>query len=98
MGQFLKRILVAVDGSNSCLRAMEMTAAIAKKFHSQVTVIHVISHDFMHPELKAHHQLPLLILDELDKSYQKAGRKILRGAEEFFKEEKVEITSELSLL
>jgi nucleotide-binding universal stress UspA family protein len=93
--QFLKRILVAVDGSNSCLRAMEMTAAIAKKFHSQVTVIHVISHDFMHPELKAHHQLPLLILDELDKSYQKAGKKILRGAEEFFKEEKVEITSEL---
>ena len=95
MEQFFGKILVAVDGSNSCLRAMEMAAAIAKKFHSEVTVVHVISHDFMHPELKAHHQLPSLVLEELDKSYQKTGRKILRGAEEFFKEEKINVTSEL---
>ena len=95
MEEFFGKILVAVDGSNSCLRAMEMAAAIAKKFHSEVTVVHVISHDFMHPELKAHHQLPSLVLEELDKSYQKTGRKILRGAEEFFKEEKINVTSEL---
>jgi nucleotide-binding universal stress UspA family protein len=93
--QFFGKILVAVDGSNSCLRAMEIAAAIAKKFLSQVTVVHVISYDFMHPELKAHHQLPSLVLDELDKSYQKTGRKILRGAEEFFKEEKIDVTAEL---
>jgi len=36
-----------------------------------------------------------LILHELDKSYQKAGRKIIRAAEEFFREENVEIKSEL---
>jgi nucleotide-binding universal stress UspA family protein len=93
--QFLKKILVAVDGSNSCFRGMEIAAAIAKKFHSQVTVVHVISHDFMHPELKAHHQLPSLVLAELDKTYEKAGRKILRGAEEYFKEEKIDVISEL---
>lgn len=84
-----------MDGSNSCLRAMEIAAAIAKKFCSQVTVVHMISYDFMHPELKAHHQLPSLVLDELDKSYQKAGRKIIRAAEEFFKEETIEISSKL---
>lgn len=95
MEQFLKKILVAVDGSNSCFRGMELAAAIAKKVHSQVTVVHVISHDFMHPELKAHHQLPSLVLAELDKTYQKAGKKILRGAEEYFKEEKIDVMSEL---
>ena len=36
-----------------------------------------------------------MILHELDKSYQKAGRKIIRAAEEFFREENVEIKSEL---
>ena len=92
---FLGRILVPIDGSNSCLRARELAASFAKKFNSKVTVVHVISHDFMHPELKAHHQLPPLILNELDKSYQKAGRKIIRAAEEFFREENVEIMAEL---
>jgi nucleotide-binding universal stress UspA family protein len=93
--KFFGKILVAVDASNSSLRAKELAAAIAQKFRSKVTVVHVISHDFMHPELKAHHQLPTLVLHELDKSYQEAGRKILRGAEEFFKEEKIDIVSEL---
>jgi nucleotide-binding universal stress UspA family protein len=93
--QFIGKILVAVDGSNSCLRAMQVAAAVAKKFHSQLTVVHVISHDFMHPELKAHYQFPSLVLEELDKSYQKTGRKILTGAEEFFKEEKIDVKSKL---
>jgi nucleotide-binding universal stress UspA family protein len=95
MKQIFGKILVAIDGSHSCLRAREIAASIAREFGSKVTVVHVISHDFMHPELKAHHQLPSLILHELDKSYQKAGRKIIRAAEEFFREENVEIKSEL---
>jgi len=95
MQQFFGKILVAVDGSHSCLRAREMAASIAKQFCSKVTVVHVISHDFMHPELKAHHQLPSLILRELDKSFQEAGRKIIRNAEDFFEEEKVEVETKL---
>jgi nucleotide-binding universal stress UspA family protein len=95
MKRFFKKILVAIDGSHSCLRAVELAASLAREFHSQVTVVHVISHDFMHPELKAHHQLPSLILHELDKAYQKAGRKIIRAAEEFFREENVKIESKL---
>ncbi len=89
------KIIVPVDGSHSCLRAREVAALIAKKFGSTVTAVHVISHDFMHPELKAHHQLPALILGELDNSYEKAGRIIVRNAEEFFREENIEIKTEL---
>jgi nucleotide-binding universal stress UspA family protein len=55
---FFHEILVAVDASNSSLRAKQLAAAIGRKFGSQIKVVHVISHDFMHPELKAHHQLP----------------------------------------
>jgi nucleotide-binding universal stress UspA family protein len=95
MEELFRKILVAVDGSNSCLRAREIAASIAKKFNSQVTVVHVIAHDFMHPELKAHHQLPALILQELDKTYQKAGIKIIRNAEEFFKDENIHVKTEL---
>lgn len=95
MKRFFERILVAVDGSHSCLRAMEVAASLAHEFCSQVTVVHVISHDFMHPELKSHYQLPSLILHELAKSYEKAGRKIIRSAEEFFREENVEVSSKL---
>lgn len=95
MKQFLGKLLVAVDGSNSCLRAKEMAASLARQFGSKVTVVHVISHDFMHPELKAHHQLPSLILHELDKSYQKAGKKIIKTAEDFFREEKIEVETKL---
>lgn len=95
MKQFLGKLLVAVDGSHSCLRAKEMAASLARKFGSKVTVVHVISHDFMHPELKAHHQLPSLILCELDKSFEEAGRKIIKNAEDFFREEKIEVETKL---
>jgi nucleotide-binding universal stress UspA family protein len=71
----LSSILVPVDGSTSCLRAQELAALIAKKFCSKVTVAHVVSHDFMHPELKANHQLPSLILHKIDEVYIKAGEK-----------------------
>ena len=78
------------------MRAKEIAAAIAREFGSKVTVVHVISHDFMHPELKAHHRLPSLVLSKLDESYQKAGRKIIRATEEFFRDENIEIKSELA--
>jgi nucleotide-binding universal stress UspA family protein len=86
-----ERILLPLDGSHSCLRARELTATIAKKFGSKVTAIHVISHDFMHPELKASYELPPLILQELDKTYQNSGEKILRAAQEYFHEENVNV-------
>ncbi|MEM2098260.1 MAG: universal stress protein [Candidatus Bathyarchaeia archaeon] len=90
-----EKIIVPVDGSISCLRAQELAASIAKKFHSKVIVVHIVSHDFMHPELKAHHQLSPVVLQELDKVYLEAGQKILRQAKEFFLEEGVDVDAEL---
>jgi nucleotide-binding universal stress UspA family protein len=92
---YFKNLLVPVDGSTSCLRAKQLAALIAKKFQSKVTVVHVVSHDFMHPELKAHHQLPALVLHELDRVYLKAGKKILRHAEELFLEQDIVVETEL---
>jgi nucleotide-binding universal stress UspA family protein len=92
---YFEKILVPVDGSHSCRRAEELAAFIAKKFQSKVTVIHIISHDFMHPELKANYQLPRSILHEVENWYLKAGTKILKTAEEIFKEEGIEVDTRL---
>ena len=70
-----KNILVPIDGSTSCLRARELTELIARKFNSKITLVHVVSHDFMHPELKANYQLPPEIMQKMDAVYMKAGRK-----------------------
>lgn len=88
-----KTLLVPIDGSVSCLRARELAALIAKKFNSKITVVHVVSHDFMHPELKASYQLPPEILQKMDEVYIKAGEKLLRGAVETFKEEGLDVKS-----
>jgi nucleotide-binding universal stress UspA family protein len=88
-----KNILVPIDGSVSCLRAREIAVQIAKKFNSKITVVHVVSHDFMHPELKANYQLPPEVLQKVDEVYMKAGKKILRAAEEAFKEEGLQVES-----
>ncbi len=68
-------ILLPLDGSHSCLRAREIAVEIAKEYNSKITVLHVMSHDFMHPELKANYNLPPLVLQELDKAYEKNGEK-----------------------
>lgn len=100
MQKIFGKIIVPVDGSYSCLWAREVAASIAKKFGSTVTAMHVISHEFMHPESKAQHQsprliLPPLVLHELDKFYEEAGKKIIRDAEEFFKKENIEVETVL---
>jgi nucleotide-binding universal stress UspA family protein len=90
-----QKILVPVDGSHSCLRAEQVAASIAKNFISQVNVVHIVSHDFMHPELKANYQLPPLVLEKLEESYMKAGEKMIQTAREIFKEEGITIKTEL---
>jgi nucleotide-binding universal stress UspA family protein len=93
--QFFKKILVPVDGSHSCLHAKMFASLIAKKFKSKVTVVHVVSHEFMHPELKAQYQLPHSILHKIDDAYLEAGKKIVRNAEDMFKEAKIVVESRL---
>ena len=93
--QYFKRILVPVDGSHSCLHAKMLATLIAKEFKSKVTVIHVVTHEFMHPELKAQYRLPPAILHEIENSYLRAGRKIIRNAEDLFREEGIEADARL---
>jgi nucleotide-binding universal stress UspA family protein len=88
-------VLLPLDGSHSCLRAREIAAEIAKKYGSKITAFHVMSHDFMHPELKASYNLPPLVLEELNKAYKKNGQKILKTAEEFFREDGISIKTVL---
>jgi nucleotide-binding universal stress UspA family protein len=92
---FFRKILVPVDGSHSCLHAKMLAASIASKFKSKVTVVHIISHEFMHPELKAQYQLPPSILHRVDEAYLQAGKKIIRNAEELFREAKIDVDARL---
>lgn len=50
-GRIFKRILVPTDGSFPSLIAQELTVFIAKKFKSEVTVLHVVTHEFMKPKV-----------------------------------------------
>jgi nucleotide-binding universal stress UspA family protein len=93
--QFFNTILVPVDGSHSCLHAKMFAVSIAKKMKSKVTVVHVVTHEFMHPELKAQYQLPHSILHRIDEAYLDAGKKIIRNAEEMFREAGIEVDARL---
>ncbi len=92
---FFRKILVPVDGSHSCFHAKMLASSIARKFKSKVTVLHVASHEFMHPELKAQYQLPHSILHKIDEAYLQAGKKIIRNAEEMFKEAGIDVDARL---
>ena len=93
--ELFKHLLVPVDGSHSCLHAKMLAISIAKKFNSKVTVVHVVSHEFMHPELKAQYRLPNSIIHKIDDAYMQAGKKIIRNAEELFREAGVPVESKL---
>ncbi len=93
--RFFEKILVPVDGSHSCLHAKMFASSIAKKFNSKVTVVHVVSHEFMHPELKAQYRLPPSIMEKIDETYLEAGKKIIRNAEQLFVEAGIEVDARL---
>jgi nucleotide-binding universal stress UspA family protein len=92
---FFRKILVPVEGSHSCFHAKMLAVSIASKFKSKVTVVHCASHEFMHPELKAQYQLPHSILHKIDEAYLQAGKKIIRNAEEMFKEAGIDVDARL---
>jgi nucleotide-binding universal stress UspA family protein len=50
--QIFKKILVSTDGSHPSTIAQELTASIAKKLDSKVTVIHVIAHENLKHQLQ----------------------------------------------
>ena len=92
---FFRNILVPVDDSRSCFHAKKLASLIASKFKSKVTAVHVTTHECMHPELKAQYRLPPAILHRIEEAYLKSGKKILRKAEDLFREDGIEIDSRL---
>lgn len=48
--QIFKKILVPTDGSLPSLVAQELTAFMAKKLSSKVTVINIVAHELMIPQ------------------------------------------------
>jgi len=62
--EIFKKILVPTDGSVHSFVAEELTAFMAKKLNSKVTVIHVVSHELMSSQLQKffqerHEHVPL---------------------------------------
>ena len=92
---FFRKILVPVDGSHSCFHAKTLASLIASRFKSKITVVHVASHEFMHPELKAQYRLPPSLLRRIDEVYLETGKKIIRNAEELFRDSGIEVDARL---
>ncbi|MGA2307979.1 MAG: universal stress protein [Candidatus Bathyarchaeia archaeon] len=59
--RIFKRVLLAVDGSLPSITAEELTVFMAKKLDSHVTVLNVISHEFMDSRLGSY--IPILYKD-----------------------------------
>jgi nucleotide-binding universal stress UspA family protein len=92
---FFRNILVPVDGSRSCFHAQMLASLIASRFKSKVTVVHCISHECMHPELKAQYRLPPSILRKIEEVYLELGKKVIRNAEELFRGAGIEVDARL---
>lgn len=83
--EFLRRILVPVDGSDSSLMAEEITAVIAKKTKATVTVFHASSELL----LGIGYPLPSSLEKEILGQIEQRGEQIVNDALALFKEEGV---------
>lgn len=70
-----KRILVAVDGSQTAEQALQEAIKLAKEFGAQLRIVHVV--DVVNLNLGVEFPNPVEILDAMTKS----GQEILRKAE-----------------
>jgi nucleotide-binding universal stress UspA family protein len=87
--EFLKRILVPIDGSASSLMAEETAAIIAKKTKATVTVLHVTQ------ELTPGYQLPSSIEDEILGHIEQEAEKTINYARALFSEEGVTVDTKM---
>ncbi len=92
---YFKKILLPVDGSHSCLHAQELAVAITKNFESEVTVIHVVSHDVLYAALELRYQMPSSIRTEITNWLLQTGKKIVSDSEALFKEEGIDVDARL---
>jgi len=85
---YFDNILVAVDGSPTSIQAQELTAEIAKKFKSKVTVMHVVAHDFLGWKMQPKSfTMSETVVKEITGHFLQQGRGVMGSAEMLFKEE-----------
>lgn len=83
----MKRILVALDGSESSLKAMRMAADIALRFGSKLTLVHVIPKLLLPPDVYG------LTIAEVEKEHRSFADKLLARAVAELAEPSLEVTT-----
>lgn len=93
--EIFKKILVPVDQSINI--AQQLSVFIAEKFHSEVTILHVVSPGLMHPglretfaEVSGPKQLSVRLARKHQQAY-KEGRKSLSDAAALFKQKGIAV-------
>ena len=83
----MKRILVAIDGSDPSLKAARMAADIALRFGAQLTLVHVVPKLLLPPDVYG------LTLAVVEKEHRAYAEKLLQKALSFLAEPGVDTTS-----
>lgn len=83
----MKRILVAIDGSDPSLKAARMAADIALRFGAQLTLVHVVPKLLLPPDVYG------LTLAEVEREHRAYAEKLLQKAVAFLAEPGVDTTS-----
>lgn len=82
----MKRILVAVDGSEVSARAVEKAVSLAEKFGARVSLVHVAVPLFVPPEPYGAHTA------QLEEATREYGKQILDDAAEVFQSHGIAVT------
>jgi nucleotide-binding universal stress UspA family protein len=90
-----KKILVAVDGSTTCILAEELTAVLAKKFQSKVTVVHVVPKQPFDLGVSTPSNIPKSVLAEVSEWFVSKGEEIIGNSQALFREEGVKVDAKL---
>jgi nucleotide-binding universal stress UspA family protein len=83
----MKRILVAIDGSDPSLKAARMAADIALRFGARLTLVHVVPKLLLPPDVYG------LTLAEVEKEHRSYAEKLLQKAVSFLAEPGVDTSS-----
>lgn len=83
----MKRILVAIDGSDPSLKAARMAADIALRFGARLTLVHVVPKLLLPPDVYG------LTLAEVEREHRAYAEKLLQKAVSFLAEPAVEMSS-----
>ncbi len=93
--EFLKDILLPIDGSNSSLIAEEIALAIAKKIDVRVTVLHVIPNSRSYMDLLVNYDVPTSIANEILGSLEQQADRIISSSKSLFVDEGIRIETEI---